>query len=537
MFIRSIVTAVSLVAGLSGAVSGQLTARNTASTTPTFFITGHGWGHGVGMSQYGAYGYALHGWKYERIVTHYFVGTTIGDAPTSNVRVLLAAAAKRVTISSKLPFLVTDGNGDKHKMDPGKYTFGPAFKVKVADTKKAKPLPGPLVFSPGATALAFNGRGYRGSLQVTRQGAAMQVVNNVPLDLYVRGVVPWEMPKTWTGEALKAQAVVARSYALAHLHRGGGFDLYPDTRSQMYGGIRAEAPTSNDAVNETAGKVVLYKGKVANTMFFSTSGGRTASNQDVFTASAPVPYLVSVPDPYDSISPYHTWGPIRLGAARLARALHAPGRLLDVETSAAPSGRVRTVTATATHGEATASGADLRNAFGLRSTWFRIGMLALSAPQEPVVYGSKTRLGGTVRGVASVDLQVEGEAGWKTVATLTPTDGAVSRAVRPTKTVAYRLLAGTIASGSVRVAVAPFIRLHVPPDHSGFWGVERPTFTGQTVQIQREQSSGWRTIARTTVTAAGKFTIARAVSPGTYRARLSPGHGLVSGISPDVRVG
>jgi hypothetical protein len=146
-------------------------------------------------------------------------------------------------------------------------------------------------------------------------------------------------------------------------------------------------------------------------------------------------------------------------------------------------------------------------------------------------------LEGTVRGVPSVELQERGEADWKTVATLTPANGAISRVVRPTKTVAYRLLADTIPSGAVRIAVAPFIRLHVPPDRSGFWGVERPALAGQTVQVQRQQGAGWRTVARTTVTAAGKFTIARTVPPGTYRARFSPGHALVTGVSPTVTVG
>jgi hypothetical protein len=164
-------------------------------------------------------------------------------------------------------------------------------------------------------------------------------------------------------------------------------------------------------------------------------------------------------------------------------------------------------------------------------------MLALSPLQEPVVYGSRTTLEGKARGVPNVELQERSGAGWKTVATLTPANGVVSRVVRPAKTVVYRLLAGTIPSSAVRVSVAPFIRLHVPPDRSGFWGVERPAFGGQTIQVQRQQGSGWRTVARTTVTAAGKFTIARTVAPGVYRARFSPGHGLVTGVSPTVTVG
>src|ERR671938_178043 len=142
-----------------------------------------------------------------------------------------------------------------------------------------------------------------------RVAGRLRVINDVPVDAYLWGVVPSEMPKDWAPEALEAQAVAARSYALNHL-RGGVFDLFPDTRDQVYLGIPHEDPATTAAVNATSGKVVLYKGHVANTMFFSTSGGRTASASDY--GASPVPYLVTVRDPYDSISPYHRWGPLRI---------------------------------------------------------------------------------------------------------------------------------------------------------------------------------------------------------------------------------
>ena len=100
----------------------------------------------------------------------------------------------------------------------------------------------------------------------------LRVVNVVALEAYLRGVVPREMPKHWPLEALKAQAVAARSYALVRLLKGKPFDLYSDWRSQVYGGIAAEAPRATEAVQATAGQVVLYQGKVATTFFFSSSG-------------------------------------------------------------------------------------------------------------------------------------------------------------------------------------------------------------------------------------------------------------------------
>ena len=120
------------------------------------------------------------------------------------------------------------------------------------------------------------------------------------------------MPYIWHPEALKAQAVAARSYALATRKTGGAFDLYPDTRSQVYLGIDHEKPSTNAAVDATAGQVVLYEGQVAKTFFFSTSGGRTASAEDVWGAA--VPYLVSVRRPVrlDLAAP-------RLGTVRLHR--------------------------------------------------------------------------------------------------------------------------------------------------------------------------------------------------------------------------
>jgi stage II sporulation protein D len=531
-----------LVLGLAGSAApgSSKTVPPTIRTQPTFFINGHGWGHGLGMAQYGAFGYAQHGWTYDRIIKHYFPGTTIGKAPVSRVRVLLVASAKQVKIGSKLPFQVVDGAGAKHPLDTGTYTVGSAFKVADPTDPQAKPQPltYPLEFKPGATALGLNGRGYRGSFRVLKLGPGkIRVVNVVDLDMYLRGVVPSEMPKTWAAEALKAQAVAARTYALSRLRTGnGGFDLYPDTRDQVYLGIPHEAPTATAAVNATAGRVVLYKGKVARTYFFSSSGGRTASVQDLYPDSPPIPYLVSVPDPYDTISPYHNWGPYRFAPKKLAKALKSPGKLLDIQTVASPSGRVQSVVATGANGEATVTGADVRSALGLRSTWFQVGVLSLGAPAAPVTYGTATALTGTARGVSSVDLQQRGADGdWKTLATLTPRGGTVAPKVKPDQSSKFRLIVGEIASDPVAVAVAPSVRLHIPPALAGFWGTVKPGAAGTTVSIQRQAGSAWRQVVTVTTTAQGKFTVSRTVAPGTYRARVAA-KGFAPGFSQPVTV-
>ena len=533
--------AIVLVAAIGLAGAGPVASRTvpppTIRTQPTFFISGHGWGHGLGMSQYGAYGYAQHGWTYDRILKHYYTGTTIGPAPTSRVRVFLLDSAKPVTISSKLPFQVVDANGSKHALDAGSYKIGATWKYTDPTNPQAKPtaLPYPLEFRPGATALALNDRGYRGSLRVLKLAPPkVRIVNVVDLDLYLRGVVPSEMPKTWAPEALKAQAVAARSYALSHLHPANAFDLYPDTRDQVYLGIPHEATTTTTAINATANQVVLYKGKVASTYFFSTSGGRTASVTDLNPEAPPIPYLVSVPDPYDSISPYHNWGPFQYTARKLARMMKSPGKLLDVQTVASSSGRVQSVVATGSNGQVTVTASKVRAALGLRSTWFQVGVLALVAPATPLTYGTATALSGTARGCTSVELQqLDPTGSWKTVTTMTPRSGAVAPKIRPSQSSQFRLVVGTIVSDPVSVSVAPSVRLHAPADLSGFWGTVKPRTAGATVTIQRQAGPAWRVIARAKTTAQGRFTLTRAMTPGTYRARVAS-KGFAPGLSKPV---
>jgi stage II sporulation protein D len=537
---RTFIALVSVALVLTGSARSQAPAsrRATPPRPPTFFITGHGWGHGIGLSQYGALGYAQHGFKYDKIVAHYFPGTTLGQAPLGKVRVLLEGGASRVTVSDDTSFLVKDGAGKTHKLAGGSYSFGSGFKLKLAPRKPAQALPPPLVFQPGGNALSLDGDPYRGALQVARAGGGLQVVNVVGLDLYVMGVVPREMPKDWPLEALKAQAVVARSYALAHLKHGGSFDLYPDTRSQVYGGIHAESPSSNLAVGGTAGRVVLYQGKVADTMFFSTSGGRTAAVQDVWPAGRPVPYLVSVPDPYDSVSPYHNWGPYRVSPARLARKLGLHGQLLDVQTAINGSLRVKTLTATGSRGQVTLTGQDARQVLGLRSSWFRIEMINLAAQSAPVAFGAQARLTGIARGVSALSLQQRPYGGtWHTVTALKPgADGTLAFPVRPKVSSDYRLVADTVQGRSVHVSVAPLVRLSPVTDRTSLHGRVRPILAGATVLVQRMGATDWTTVTRTTVAPTGDFAAALKLVPGTYRARVLPTRGYAFGTSPILKV-
>ena len=528
-----------MVSTLAAALLAALGLSGPAATPapppagPSFFVSGHGWGHGVGLAQYGAYGYALHGWTYDQIVAHYYPGTDLGDAPVKRVRVLLAGSAKNVTISSRSPFSVRDGSGKTHKLPAGKQQLGPGLKLKLPSSTKA--LPAPLVFSPGTTALALGSRSYRGSFRVTG-GKAVRVVNTVGLEPYLWGVVPSEMPDRWPAEALQAQAVVARTYALGHLEKGGDFDLYADTRSQVYGGIAAESAPARDAVSATAGKVVLYGGDLAQTFFFSSSGGRTANVQDVWS-SKPVPYLVSVPDPYDTLSPYHNWGPIKYNGKFLGKRLHARGKLLDVRASTASSGRVRSVTVVGSKGTRTLTGEAVRRSLGLRSTWFTLGTLSLDPPAKPLTYGSTFKLSGYSRGIPRVTLDSRPYGStWKPLATLRARGGRVSATLSPKVTTDYRISSGFVRSGVVRLAVAPTVRLSPAADRTSVSGVVKPLLPDAAVLVQRQSGKTWKTVAQTTTTAYGAFSASVDLTPGTYRARVVAGKGYAVGMSPPLTV-
>src|SRR6202795_2208970 len=120
-----------LVAGSAADARTSARAQPVPGGPATFMFTGHGWGHGVGLSQYGAYGYAQKGVGYEQIVLHYFTGTELGAAPVSRVRVLLTSGANSLDIGSTADFKVRDGTGVVHAVTAGKYTLKPALKLTV----------------------------------------------------------------------------------------------------------------------------------------------------------------------------------------------------------------------------------------------------------------------------------------------------------------------------------------------------------------------------------------------------------------------
>jgi stage II sporulation protein D len=531
-----------LLGGLASAIfarptpTATTTAATTTGTTSTLastassvlVVSGHGWGHGLGLSQWGAYGYARHGWTYDRILAHYYPGTTLGPAKTGTVRVLVASGGK-ATIKGSAPWAVTDATGAHPAVTPE------ALVVKPSGIVGQPSLQSPFTIT-SSQPLTVNGTAYRGKLVLSTDGKLVQVVDTLGLEAYLKGVVPSEMPSNWSPEALKAQAVAARSYALANLTKGRAFDLYGDTRDQAYGGVAAESPSASAAIDATRGQVVLYKGKVADTLYFSTSGGRTASALE--STGTAVPYLVPAADPYDTLSPYHDWGPVLFDAAKVAKQLKLSAPIADVQAVDGASGRVKTLTVVSTDdSQVTLSGNQVRTALDLRSTWFTPSLLQLLPAAKTMTFGGAVTLSGLARGADGLSLESKaaGQTTWTDVGSVElDASGRFATIVKPALATQYRLAWDDVRAGLAKIAVAP--RVDATATATGVQGAIRPVIAAGAVQLQQQGGTAWTTLSSTVTDAAGAWSFAGALQPGTYRVRCAPGHGLAPGVSTPIVV-
>ena len=313
----------------------------------TVQLYGRGYGHGVGLSQYGARGRALAGQSADEILTTYFTGaTTATTKPTRNVRVRLMTGFRA---TSKSPLRIYGRGGDwEIKGIDGTYPADAQLRIwrvkKVVNgvtvtfwRLRVKALDGTRLLStrvtkrvvvrPVATTTVLQLFSkpsaydtYRGRLKVFLRTATVKVVNHVPLDDYLRGVVPVEMPPSWPTAALQAQTVSSRSYAVRRLHpRRGTFDLYDDTRSQVYRGTKAERSETDAAIADTSGEILMSGSSVVNAFYHSTGGGATEDNEYAWVSSSgklvagPVSYLRGIEDvapdgtAYDAAAPRYAW--------------------------------------------------------------------------------------------------------------------------------------------------------------------------------------------------------------------------------------
>jgi stage II sporulation protein D len=323
---------------------------------PTVKLYGLGYGHGVGMSQHGARGRAADGQSAEAILAAYFRGATMSTVnPERPVRVLVLASFRA---SSGSPLLIY-GRGGTWGVDGTDRVFPDAaqlrawrtdagrWKVRVSAPDggsvlwsadlDGRPHVRPLdagtylqLFSKPSTYDTF-----RGTLRLlpSATSSSVSVVNHLPLDQYLRGVAPAEMPVSWPIEALRAQVIAARSYAVKSLHPDRGlWDVYDDTRSQVYRGIEGERTRTDSLIAAEPGAVIRYRGDaVIKAFYFSTGGGFTENNELVFVGSSgtpgnvKVPYLRGIVDrdpfgrPYDRDAPLYSWSTSELTLATLSK--------------------------------------------------------------------------------------------------------------------------------------------------------------------------------------------------------------------------
>ncbi|MGH3001839.1 MAG: SpoIID/LytB domain-containing protein [Gaiellaceae bacterium] len=499
------------------AVAAALALPATAAAGTVFLLDGRGWGHGVGMSQWGAEGFARHGYDYRRILAHYYPHTVISSVAPRPVRVLLLEGQKSVRIGSAAPYLVVDARGRKLHLPARSVVVGRSFVLR------HELLAQPLRFEPGAQPLQVDFAGYRGDVVVKAKPDGLMAVNELPLDRYLRGVVPWEAPKGWHAATYAAQAVAARSYTLATLHPGADFDLYPDQRSQMYGGIRAERPETNLAIGSTAGLVLTWRGTIIPAFYFSSSGGRTSSLHDEWPRAHQVPYLVSVSDPYDYIAPHHVWPTTVLSAARIGAVLGLRG-VRDATVVENSSGRAKAVRVLSASGWKRFPGQAIRAKFKLGSTDFELRAMTLDSPPARTVFDSQVSVRGWVRGLGKARLQELTGRGWVTVAHVHPSpSGGFAVSVHATRSTELRLAYNALAGDTVPLRVAPRLQLHAQGTR-----LRARVSPRLPLQVQRLTRHRWQPVA----TLAGTF--ARSFRPGSYRVEVPGSAAYASAVSAPV---
>ncbi|WP_183093854.1 SpoIID/LytB domain-containing protein [Nocardioides stalactiti] len=364
-------------------VAQSVVQRGPASVT----LEGRGYGHGRGMSQYGAQGAASErGKTHRQILRFYYPGLAFGTAG-GTIRVLITAdsdgdvvvgARRRLavrSVGSDERFPLTSKGAKRWRITP--IDGGSSSRVWVLRSgwKKVRDLPGAAQFEAGGRPIElFTPAGavrYRGALRSAGPGSDRATVNVLDLDPYLRGVVPREVPALWHPEAVRAQSIAARTYAAyerAFTDRGH-FDVYDTTQSQVYGGRTAEHPASDDAVRATAGVVLTDDGEPAFTQFSSSNGG--------WTVAGTLRYQVAKEDVWDpwAGNPNRTWT-TTVAATAIERAYPAIGdfrrlRVVERDGHGAWNGRALRVRVVGARASRTVDATDLRVALGLKSTWFR----------------------------------------------------------------------------------------------------------------------------------------------------------------------
>ncbi len=401
-FVAALVSAV-VLAGLGGASAavraegvvlvGAVRTDAASAITPlgaTVAFFGRGYGHGVGMSQYGTRGRAIDGQTAAEILAHYYAGTTQASVPLpKDARVEVRPTVVATPSGSRIRWWV-------RVLAP----TGAVLRDVTTSSFRIRGLTASAITEVASKHVSKDT--YRGVVRVVVSSASTRanVVNELSLERYLRGVVPAEMPANWPAEALKAQAIAARSYAARRLRPGlSWYDVGDDASWQVYLGNQGERPSTTAAISATAGVLLRSGSAIANTLYHSTGGGATEDNENVFVASSgtkiggPVSYLRGSMDrrpdgtAYDAAAPYATWATATYSIAQLSAWFAADARTrvgtltaLDL-TNRGVSGRLVSVTLIGASGSKTVSGNVFRAIFNaarpaghpmLRSTLFDV---------------------------------------------------------------------------------------------------------------------------------------------------------------------
>ena len=367
-----------------------------------FTVRGSGFGHGWGMSQYGAYGAARKGLGWEQILGFYYPGTKLTKmASGTKLRVWVTGdndGTLRVRPASGLT--VSDSNGEKFKVPKGsKYRSwrisrsGSGYKLTYRNSSgnnvsvSTGLSSGTWSFSSSSKIIEVimpsgSVRPYRGSVALVKRGSSGRTVNRVSLEDYVKGVVASEMPTSWHPEAVRAQTVAARSYAvrIRDFYSYDGYDICDTTACQVYGGINRETSAGNAAVKATNGTIVTYKGAAALTQFASSNGGHSAQGDH--------PYLAPRPDPYDSVIKSQAW--TRTVSAKSIASRWSVGTVKKLQITSrdgagAWGGRVNSIKIIGSKKTITITGYSFYRAYDLRSRLFTFGgSSATPTPAAPL---------------------------------------------------------------------------------------------------------------------------------------------------------
>ena len=382
------------------ALVATLLPAGAASAAGSFTFYGSGFGHGLGMSQWGAYGLAQQGWSHDEILTHFFQSTKIAKATNvpATLRIGLTQNRSKIRLEAQAGRVSLRAGDRKSGPLVGEIPRGATWKVVAAGSTYhvidenghqvggdwGGPSRNLYATYAGARVRVPEGGGTyaRGHLEFNLYGCANgscveRLVLPIAVQDYLYGLS--EVPSSWPMQALEAQAIAARSYAFAKARYGQhrspcNCALYDTSVDQVYAGWAKEAGLDGDrwlsAVDRTDGRVVDYGGSVVEAFYTSSSGGYTENNENVW-GGTPIPWLRGVCDPgdYTSANPERVWQ-LTFDATGLTRRLRPyTGRIGTVEGFGAAqrgvSGRILTMQVNGSSGAAPISGTQLRAALGL----------------------------------------------------------------------------------------------------------------------------------------------------------------------------